>query len=135
MALQVEIRSPDGLVWSGAARQVVVPATKGSLGILKRHAPLTSSLEVGLTRVAEEGGAERRFVTGPGIVEVVDDKVQVLVGFAERPEVIDVKRAQEAHDRARSRLRSRDESIDLARAEAALARALVRLRFAGQPRL
>jgi F-type H+-transporting ATPase subunit epsilon len=135
MPLQVELRSPEGLAWQGQARTVVVPATKGSMGILPRHAPLTSSLEVGLTRVKEEGGKEHRFVTGQGIVEVVDDKVQILVGFAERPEQIDVKRAQEAHDRAKARLRSHDETVDMARAEVALARAIQRLRYAGEPRI
>jgi len=135
MPLQVEIRSPDGMVWSGAARTIVVPGSKGSMGILRRHAPLTSSLDVGLTRVTEEGGQEHRFVTGPGLVEVLDDRVEVLVGFAERPEQIDVKRAQEAHDRAKARLRTRGEDVDYARAEAALQRALQRLRFAGEPRV
>ena len=135
MPLQVEIRSPEGKIWSGAARTAVVPGTKGSMGFLPRHAPLTSSLEVGLTRVTDEGGKEHRFVTGTGLVEVLDDRVEILVGFAERPEQIDVKRAQEAHDRAKARLRTRGEDIDYARAEAALQRALQRLRFAGQPRV
>jgi F-type H+-transporting ATPase subunit epsilon len=135
MPLQVEIRSPEGMIWSGAARTVVVPGTKGSMGILPRHAPLTSSLEVGVTRVTDEAGKDHRFVTGLGLVEVLDDRVEILVGFAERPEQIDVKRAQEAHDRAKARLRSRDETVDLVRAEAALQRALQRLRFAGEPRI
>jgi len=135
MPLQVELRSPEGVTWQGPARTVVVPATKGSMGILPRHAPLTSSLEVGLTRLKDEGGQEHRFVTGLGIVEVLDDRVEILVGFAERTDRIDVKRAQEAHDRAKARLRSRDESVDMARAEAALQRAIQRLRFAGQPRI
>ena len=135
MPLQVEIRSPEGMVWSGAARTVVVPGTKGSMGILPRHAPLTSSLEVGLTRVTDETGKQHRFVTGTGLVEVLDDRVEILVGFAERPEQIDVQRAQEAHERAKARLRSRDETVDMVRAEAALARAIARLRLAGQPTL
>ena len=135
MPLQVEIRSPEGMVWSGAARTIVIPGSKGSMGILPRHAPLTSSLEVGLTRVSDEGGKEHRFVTGTGLVELLDDRVEVLVGFAERPEQIDVKRAQEAHDRAKARLRTRGEDTDYARAEAALQRAIQRLRFAGQPQV
>ena len=135
MPLQVELRSPEGVTWQGPARTVVVPATKGSLGILQRHAPLVSSLEVGLTRITDEAGQSHRFVTGLGIVEVADDRVEILVGFAEKPEQIDPKRAQEAHDRAKARLRSQEETVDVARAEAALARAIQRLRFAGEPRL
>ena len=73
-------------------------------------------------------------MTGLGVVGVLDDSVEILVGFAERPEELDVQRAQQAHDRAKARLCSRDETIDMARAEAALQRALQRLRFAGEPR-
>lgn len=135
MPLAVEIRSPDGPIWSGTARTVVVPATEGSMGILPRHAPLMSSLEVGLTKVRDEAGGELRFVTGAGFVEVADDKVLLLVDFGERPEKIDVKRAQAAFDRAKARLRTRGEDIDHARAEAALSRAIQRLRLAGQPRV
>ena len=135
MPLAVEIRSPDGPIWSGAARTVIVPATLGSMGILPRHAPLMSSLEVGLTKVRDESGTEHRFVTGAGFVEVADDKVLLLVDFGERPEKIDVKRAQEAYERAKARLRTRGENIDIARAEAALARAIQRLRLAGQPQV
>ncbi|MGQ0554256.1 MAG: ATP synthase F1 subunit epsilon [Planctomycetota bacterium] len=133
--LQVEIRSPDGLIWSGAASTVVVPATQGSMGVLPRHAALMSSLEPGLTVVTEPGGSERRYVTGAGFVEIADDRVLLLVDFADDPARIDVKRAQSSRERAEKRLRSAAEEVDRVRAEAALARSLQRLRFAGQPRL
>jgi F-type H+-transporting ATPase subunit epsilon len=133
--LAVEIRSPDGPIWSGWARSVTVPGSKGGMGILPRHAPLMSSLDVGLTRVREPGGAEHRFITGAGLVEVHANRVLVLVDFGERPEHVDVARAQAARDRASARLRSPGEELDRARAEAALARAVQRLRYAGQPRL
>ncbi|MHC5212481.1 MAG: ATP synthase F1 subunit epsilon [Planctomycetota bacterium] len=133
--LAVEIRSPDGPIWSGWAESVVVPATKGSMGILPRHAPLMSSLEVGLTRVREPGGAEHRFVTGSGFVEVHRNRVLVLVDFGDLPERIDIRRAEEARERAKARLRTPQETVDRVRAEAALQRALMRLRFAGRPRV
>ncbi len=134
-ALAVEIRSPDGPIWSGAAESVVAPASKGSMGVLRRHAPLMTSLEVGLTKVRVAGGVEHRFVTGAGFLEVHDDHVLLLVDFGERPEKIDARRAAEARDRAQARLRARGEEIDRVRAEAALQRALVRLMHAGSPRL
>jgi F-type H+-transporting ATPase subunit epsilon len=130
--LWLEIRTPDGPIWSGFAESVTVPATKGSMGVLPRHAPLMSSLEVGLTRLRQfGGGGEHRFVTGLGFVEVFRNRVQILVDFADRPEEIDVARAQAARDRAQSRLRAPNEELDRVRAEAALARATIRLRHAG----
>jgi F-type H+-transporting ATPase subunit epsilon len=133
--LRVEIRSPDGPIWSGSATSVVVPASQGAMGILPRHASLLSSLGVGLTRVRAEDGSEHRFVTGLGFVEVHRNRVLLLVDFGEEPEAIDVGRAEAARERARARLRSPSEKVDAARAEAALRRAVQRLHFAGQPRI
>ncbi len=133
--LWIEMRSPDGPIFSGWARAVTVPATKGSMGILPRHAALMSSLEVGLSRITDIDGKQHRYVTGGGFVEVAANKVLLLVDFGDRTDKIDVKRAREAHDRATARLRTRSEDVDYVRAQAALQRAIQRLRFAGEPRI
>src|SRR6185295_1116317 len=82
--LWVEMRSPDGPIFSGWAQSITVPARKGGMGVLPRHAPLMSALDVGLTRVTEPGGKEHRFVTGAGFVEIEANRVLLLVDFGER---------------------------------------------------
>ncbi|MCB9899196.1 MAG: ATP synthase F1 subunit epsilon [Planctomycetes bacterium] len=135
-ALYVEMRSPDGPIWSGEAKYVAVPGSKGAFGVLPRHAPLMSSLELGLTRIRPADGVpDMKFVTGGGFVEIFQNHVLLLVDFADPTESIDVARATEAKKRAEARLRSHDETVDVARAEAALQRALMRLRYAGAPRI
>jgi len=104
------------------------------MGILPGHAPLVAALDVGLTTIREEGGAEVRIITGAGFLEVADNRVLMLVDFGEDPAKVNVRRAEEARDRAVARLRSSTEEIDRVRAEAALARAMVRLSQAGKPR-
>ena len=81
-ALWVEIRSPDGMIWSGTSKSVTLPGTLGSMGILPRHAPLVSSLEVGVTRLGEakaaegsEGDGTVELVTGLGLVEVYQNQL------------------------------------------------------------
>jgi F-type H+-transporting ATPase subunit epsilon len=101
--LWVEMRSPDGQIWSGIAESVVVPAAKGSMGVLPKHAPLMSSLDVGLTKIREPDKTEHRFVTGGGFVEINRNRVLLLVDFGDRPEDVDVARAERARDRARGR--------------------------------
>ena len=128
--LAVEIRSPDGPLWSGSARSLRVPESLGLMGILPRHAPLIGTLEAGLTTIRETDGSERRLITGDGFLEIAAGHVLMLVDFGEDPAKVDVARAKESRDRAISRLRSPAEDVDLIRAEAALRRALVRLRFA-----
>ena len=129
-ALYVEIRTPEGSSYSGGASSVLLPGTKGSMGILPRHAPLLSSLEVGFVRVRDPLGTEWPFVTGLGFVEVHDNHVLVLVDFADSVAEIDVERAKEALQRAKARLRTPSEEVDVTRAEAAMHRAVTRLRYA-----
>jgi F-type H+-transporting ATPase subunit epsilon len=129
-ALYVEMRTPEGSIFSGGSTSVVVPGTKGSMGVLPRHAPLLSSLDVGFTRIRDPNGDEWKFVTGLGFVEIQHNQVLILVDFAEDVTKIDVKRAEDARDRARARLRNPTEEVDSARADAALHRATTRLHFA-----
>ena len=134
-SLTVEIRSPDGPLWTGTARSLRVPESLGLMGILPRHAPLIGTLEAGLTTIRLQDGSERRLITGDGFLEIANGHVLMLVDFGEDPAKVDVARAREARDRALSRLRSPKEDVDLARAEAALRRALARLRHGDQARV
>lgn len=131
-AIWVDMRSPDGHIWSGLCKSITIPGTKGSFGVLPRHAPLMSSLEVGLTKVTGLDGQVRKFVTGPGFVEVYKNFVLMLTDFGDRTDEIDVERAKAARDRAETRLRSHEENLDRARADAAMERAVMRMRYAGQ---
>ena len=54
----------------------------------------------------------------------------ILAETAERPQEIDVERAQKAKDRADQRLKSNDPKVDYTRAEDALHRAETRLNVA-----
>ena len=133
--LWVDMRTPDGPVFCGLAQKITVPGAAGSFGVLPRHAPLMSSLEVGLTKITGLDGSEHRLVTGEGFVEVYNNIVLMLVDFGDDTAGIDVERAQAARERALTRLRSRQEEFDRARVEASLQRALMRLRFAGKPQI
>ena len=134
-SLAVEIRSPDGAIWSGGAQSLKVPESLGLMGILPRHAPLVATLEAGLTTIRQSGGGELRLITGEGFLEIGPGRVLMLVDFGEDPAKVNLERAKAAHARAVARLRTPAENVDLARAEAALRRALVRLRFGGSPQV
>ena len=67
-----------------------------------------------------------------GFAEVLPDKVTILVQTAERPEEIDVQRAQQAKQRAEEQLEHPKPDTDYDAALAALQRADVRLQVAGE---
>ena len=128
---QLEIVTPEKQVVSDTAEEVQIPGKKGYLGILPGHAPLITELSVGEIIYRKEG-QPRYLSVAWGFAEVLPTKVTILAEAAERPEEIDVRRAQEAKQRAEERLKSQDPSTDYGRALYALKRADVRLDVAGK---
>jgi len=128
---QLEIVTPEKQVVSDTAEEVQIPGKKGYLGILPGHAPLITELAVGQI-VYRKGGQAHYLSVAWGFAEVLPVKVTILAEAAERPEEIDVSRAQEAKERAEERLKSQDPATDYERALYALKRAEVRLDVAGK---
>jgi F-type H+-transporting ATPase subunit epsilon len=137
--LHVEIVTPDGSVYHADVAMVVVPGVEGELGLLARHQPLVSLLAVGETRIQLSDGTWHYFATGMGYVQVLFDKVLIVVDHAEQAGAIDTARAEEAHRRAGERLAARDDpgahaEVDFYKAEQALKRAGNRLKVAARVR-
>jgi F-type H+-transporting ATPase subunit epsilon len=123
---QLEIVTPAKLLVKEAAEEAQIPGLSGYLGILPGHAPLITELAVGVITYKASGSTHTLSVAW-GFAEVLPDKVTILAEAAERPEEIDVQRAQEAKERAEQRLKSNDPEVDYSRAEDALQRAETRL--------
>jgi len=126
---QLEIVTPAKLVVKDAAEEAQIPGLSGYLGILPGHAPLITELAVGVITY-KASGATHTLSVAWGFAEVLPDKVTILAETAERPQEIDVERAQKAKDRAEQRLKSNDLQVDYTRAEDALQRAETRLNVA-----
>ena len=123
---QLEIVTPTKLLVKEAAEEAQIPGLSGYLGILPGHAPLLTELAVGVITYKVSGTTNTLSVAW-GFAEVLPDRVTILAEAAERPQEIDVERAQKSKDRAEQRLKSGDAQVDYARAEAAVQRADTRL--------
>jgi F-type H+-transporting ATPase subunit epsilon len=126
---QLEIVTPAKLMVKDVAEEAQIPGLSGYLGILPGHAPLITELAVGVITY-KASGATHTLSVAWGFAEVLPDKVTILAEAAERPQEIDVARAQEAKNRAEALLKSNDPKVDYARAEDALQRADTRLSVA-----
>jgi F-type H+-transporting ATPase subunit epsilon len=126
---QLEIVTPAKLMVNDVAEEAQIPGLSGYLGILPGHAPLITELAVGVITY-KASGATHTLSVAWGFAEVLPDKVTILAEAAERPQEIDVARAQEAKNRAEALLKSNDPKVDYARAEDALQRADTRLSVA-----
>jgi len=130
MNLDLEIITPQKVSYKGQVQSVTVPGTLGSFQILYNHAPLISTLEVGVIKIKAAGDKTEYYATAGGTVEVLQNKVLILADSLEFAEDIDIGRAKQAMQRAKERLENKNEKVDVARAEAALARAVNRLQIA-----
>ena len=128
-AMTLEIITPERVVLKEEVASVVVPGTDGYWGILPHHAAMIASLRIGVVKY-RQGDRFYPLAIGGGFFEVVDNRAVILANTAERPEEIDIGRAQAAAERARRRLQESSDETDVQRAEAALKRALNRLRVA-----
>ncbi len=63
-----------------------------------------------------------------GFVEMINNRAKLFCLTVERPEEIDIRRAEEARDRAEEQLRQQQSIVEYHRSQAALARAMTRLR-------
>jgi F-type H+-transporting ATPase subunit epsilon len=129
--LQLQIVTPDKRLVDEAVEQVEMPGLNGYLGILPGHAPLLTELGPGEMSYVQ-GGNTSYLAVAWGFAEVLPDKVTILADAAERPENIDVKRAQEAKARAEEALRKQDPELDYEATLLALRRAEVRLAVAAR---
>ena len=130
---QLQIVTPEREVFSGLVEQVTLPGAEASFGVLRNHAPLIAALQAGVVDIYDEGNREIRIVVGGGFFQVAHNSAIVLADSAEKPAEIDVNRAQQSEQRARSRLAGlMDAGTELQRdrANAALARSRIRLKNA-----
>ncbi|MFN2146598.1 MAG: F0F1 ATP synthase subunit epsilon [Anaerolineales bacterium] len=135
MPIRCEIVSQDRLVFQGDADIVILPGAMGEMGILPGHAPLLSSLKLGVIRV-KQGAEEDVFTVTGGFVEVQPDIVTVMADAAENVEEIDIERAKKAMERAEKLLDeySETDAENYLRIQAALRRSSLRLKTVDQYR-
>ena len=73
MALQVELVSPERILFSGEAEMVVCRTSDGELAFLTGHAPFLGALVTGTVRVHRGGGDVVRAEVHGGFVQVDED--------------------------------------------------------------
>ncbi|MEO8420789.1 MAG: F0F1 ATP synthase subunit epsilon [Hyphomicrobium sp.] len=76
-----ELVTPERLVFSGEATQVVVPGAEGDFAVLVGHAPFISTLRPGILEVTLPQGTQRLLVK-KGVAEADPTRLTVLAQSA-----------------------------------------------------
>jgi F-type H+-transporting ATPase subunit epsilon len=129
--IELQIVTPDRMIVQERVDEVQVPGAEGYFGVLPGHTPLLAALTVG--ELWYRTGQEKTYVAiAYGFAEVLPDRVTILARVAERPEDLDVTRAEAAKKRAEDRLNHPKGEIDMERARVALIKSVTRIQVAGR---
>jgi F-type H+-transporting ATPase subunit epsilon len=115
---ELELVTPERVLVSDRASEVVLRTGEGDITFLAGHTPLIGSVEPGIVRVTLEGGEVVRIASHGGFVQVEygvelgvsgedserGTRVTMLLGVAEIATEIDVERARAALEAAEARL-------------------------------
>ncbi len=133
-SLQLNIVSADRALVDERVDEVEIPGADGYFGVLPGHTPLLALL--GLGELWYRQGSEKHFMLiANGFAEVQPDRVTILAEVAEKPEEIDVERAQAAKKRAEEQLSHPVSDMDFERARVAMLRSLLQLQVATRARI
>ena len=124
----LEIIATDRIFFKGEVEHLVITAIDGLLGIMAGHEPLVTSLPTGELKYLVDGVWKYAAIS-EGFIQVMPDSSIILAETCELPEEIDIKRAQEARERAEERLRQKQSIKEYYETQAALNRAMNRLKI------
>ncbi|MFY8128958.1 MAG: ATP synthase F1 subunit epsilon, partial [Chitinophagaceae bacterium] len=71
--------TPEKKIYSGDVYGVQLPGVTGLFEILDKHAPLVSALKKGTVKILTNKTQSQSFAIQSGFVEVLNNKVSVLV--------------------------------------------------------
>lgn len=132
--MQVELVSPEKILWSGEADMVITRTVGGGdIAFLPGHAPFVGALGIGAMTIRPTDGPDEHVAVHGGFVEVSGGPergttVTILSDVAEMQDHIDYDWAVRAKEEAEAALRKDHDR----RAAAMLARAEVRLEVHGR---
>jgi F-type H+-transporting ATPase subunit epsilon len=103
MSLKIRVITPERIVWNTSADAVMLPSISGQLGILSSHAPLITSLDIGVLRL-KLGETWKPIIVLGGFAEVENDEITVLVNGVEEVSSGDANLAKSALEEASKQL-------------------------------
>jgi len=124
--LELQIVTPDQIAYSERVEMVTLPAIEGQMGIYPQHVPLMTQMVAGEV-IVRKGCSDYFLAVGEGLIEITGDHVAILTDMAIAAENIDEAKAEEARQRAESRMHEKLSDEEVASVNSSLARSLAQL--------
>jgi len=94
MVMNIRVLTPDRIICSTTADEVVLPGVTGQIGVLDGHASLITALDTGLLRIKLDQKWTPIILCG-GLAEVDRNQVTVLVNDVEEIVALDLNEVNE----------------------------------------
>lgn len=124
--INLKITTPRGVKFTEKADMVIMRCIDGDLGVLPGHAPLSTVLGDGILRIFNNG-VEKKLAVFGGAVEIDNDNVIILSTIAQRPEEIDLERAERDRQEAEAIIMEESDEHKIKRMQVIMHRSLVRI--------
>ncbi len=128
-SFSLKVIASNKVFYDAQAEYLQIITLTGSRGIMAHHAPCIVAVETGQMSILKPDGERITVVVSGGICSVANNRVTVLVDTCETAEEIDIRRAEEAKERALEQLRQKQSVGEYKMTQSSLARALTRLEF------
>ena len=99
MTMNIRVLTPDRVICSTTADEVVLPGLTGQIGVLKDHASLITALDTGLLRIKLDNKWTPIILCG-GLAEIDRNRVTVLVNDAEELITLDLSEVTKELEKA-----------------------------------
>lgn len=99
MVMNIRVLTPDRVICSTTADEVVLPGLTGQVGILDGHAALITALDTGLLRIKLDNKWTPIILCG-GLAEIDSNRVTVLVNDVEELVSIELNEATQLLEKA-----------------------------------
>lgn len=120
---KLSIITPEKVIFEDDVISLIAPGALGYLEILTDHAAIITSLQAGKVMVTTKDSRKLLYAISGGFLEVVHNNANLLADAIEQPSEIDIKRAEEAFQRALNIIQSENSKGDIERAKQAFKRA------------
>jgi len=125
--LKLEIVTPEAKVFSDDVEMVTLTGIDGEMGIFPEHMPVMTQLAAGEI-IARKNGADIFLAVGEGFVQVTGTRVAILTDMAVQSDQIDEVAAEQALQRAQTRLSQKMSEEEAATVNAAVVHATTQLK-------
>jgi len=111
MVMNIRVLTPDRVICSTTADEVILPGLTGQVGVLENHAALITALDTGLLRIKLNETWTPIILCG-GLAEIDQNRVTVLVNDVEEFNTIDLAKATEEVEKAAAAIFEIDDDKD-----------------------